>query len=507
MNAIPSIAGADAKERMRRFTFLLAIAAALFAGYLYVPDLHAGYATVAIHRHRGIYNSAYLGAAIAILTSTFLGLIGFYLVRGSVERDPELRVDDIVCASPVRRATFVFGKFGSNLAALCAIAAISFLAAMFMQELRGEDRHLDVLAYALPFALISLPTMAVVAAIAIVCDVVKPLRGIVGGVLYVFIWTAFLSVPMSTTNGARVSPWDPLGATTITASLGASALAAYPKDRNTDIAIGGEAMPKSGLSAYRFGGVRWTPTIIGQRLVWLALAILLVLGSSVFFDRFARETPGSRRTAPALDFTRAIPNIPPLRIVRAEFSLLVNGASLWWLAGAVGLAIATGVAPLAVVTRFILPIALIWPLERLSALGARERRWNVADILGATQGYAARTLLVQCAAGTLLGSLVCGGYIARLLFTGHPAAALACVAVIAATAAAALALGTITGASRFFEAGYLLVWYLGPINHLPVLDYSAAMLSASFVLAAICATLVLVFLATAAYGRLSARAA
>ncbi len=92
MSAVLSIAGADAAERMRRFAFVVTIAAALYAGYLYVPDIHAGYATVAMNGHRGAYSSAYLAAAISILTSAFLGLIGFYLVRGALERDRTLDV-------------------------------------------------------------------------------------------------------------------------------------------------------------------------------------------------------------------------------------------------------------------------------------------------------------------------------------------------------------------------------------------------------------------------------
>ena len=98
---------------------------------------------------------------------------------------------------------------------------------------------------------------------------------------------------------------------------------------------------------------------------------------------------------------------------------------------------------------------------------------------------------------------MCSGYILRLAVTGHPTAALACAAAIAATTAAALALGTITGASRLFEAGYLLVWYLGPINHLTALDYAASTLTAPVMLATICTALTAIFLLLAATARLS----
>jgi hypothetical protein len=181
--------------------------------------------------------------------------------------------------------------------------------------------------------------------------------------------------------------------------------------------------------------------------------------------------------------------------------LLVNDASIWWLAGAIGLTIAMAVAPLDIVTRFILPVAFIWPLERLSSLGARERIWNVADILGATRGFAARTLLAQWGCAALLGSLLCTGYIVRLAITGDPIGALACIAVVAATAAAALAMGALTGTSRFFEAVYLIVWYVGPINHLPMLDFSQATVTAPLSLLAIAGALSIGLLSTAALAR------
>lgn len=503
MSAVLSIAGADAAERMRRFSFVVTIAAALYAGYLYVPDIHAGYATVAMNGHRGAYSSAYLAAAISILTSAFLGLIGFYLVRGALERDRTLDVDGVVCASPVRRTTFVFGKFASNLATLCAIAGVSFLAAMCMQELRGEDRHFDIVAYLLPFAFISIPALAMVSALAIAFDAIKPLRGALGAILYVFIWSACLSVPMTTTQGARVSPFDPLGMTVITANLRTAAIAAFPAERRkNDATIGVEALPKGKLTTtYPFAGIRWTAPVLAQRATWLGIALLLVLGSSALFDRYRRETTGSRRTGARFDIAHVVPNIKPFRLLRAEFALLVNGASIWWLAGALGLAIALCFAPIAVVTRFILPVALIWPLERFSALGARERRWNVADILSATRSFAGRTLLAQWSAATLLGSLFCAGYLVRLAATGHPIEAVACIAVVAATAGAALAFGTLTGASRLFEAVYLIVWYLGPINGLPALDFSGSIATAPVALTSICLVLSAMFLSATAIAR------
>jgi len=77
----------DLRERTRRYAFLVTVAVALWVGYLFLPPRQAKYVTLLLGDHRGIYNSAWVGIAIAFLTSAFLGLVGFYLVRDTVSRD------------------------------------------------------------------------------------------------------------------------------------------------------------------------------------------------------------------------------------------------------------------------------------------------------------------------------------------------------------------------------------------------------------------------------------
>ena len=38
----------------------------------------------------------------------------------------------------------------------------------------------------------------------------------------------------------------------------------------------------------------------------------------------------------------------------------------------------------------------------------------------------------------------------------------------------ALCLGVVSGTKKLFEVGYLLIWYLGPINHFSALDFLSA---------------------------------
>src|SRR5262249_40253966 len=147
--------------------------------------------------------------------------------------------------------------------------------------------------------------------------------------------------------------------------------AAYPHDTSMDINFGVIMMKRVG-AAFPFPGFQWTTVMIAQRVGWLIASALIVAAASFLFDRYRRENVRARCRF-FVDLARLIPNLPFLRIFRAEFGLIASGASIWWYLGAAGLIIAGAFVPMDGVMKAVLPIALIWPLERMSSLGARER--------------------------------------------------------------------------------------------------------------------------------------
>ena len=482
MNAILAIARADVAERMRRFTFILTIAAALYAGYLYVPEATSAYHTVVIHGHTGIFNSAFYGATIAALTSGFLTLLGFFIVRGAIERDVECHVDGIVAASPVRKRTFVLAKWLSNASVLWAIGGLSYLAAMAMQILRGQALQVDVAAFVMPYLLVTVPAMAFVAAIATVFDLVPFLRGILGGAIFVMLWPVMLAVPLTAKGIVQAN--DPLGFTVISSNLIAAERHAFPVSSSPDINFG-VLLTKHLGESFLFSGFTWTGAVVAQRLMWLTIAVAMVVFASILFDRFRRENVRSRQSA-FIDLARFIPNVSFLRIFRAEFGLIANGASMWWYLGVLGILAAGAFVPLAAVTKVVLPLALIWPLERISALGARERKFGVEDIVSSTSGFATKTVAFQWAAGGLLVFILCLSCVMRLGLAGDAAGIIACIALALSISALALALGTTSGASRPFEALFLILWYLGPVQHAPGIDFATGLLTAPLAESVVC---------------------
>jgi len=184
------LARGEALERMRRPAFLVALAFMIYAAYVYLPHAGSSYLTVDIHGHRPRYNSAGVGGMLALLANTFIGLAGFYLVRGAIQRDRETGVGAVLAATPLTRLAYLLSKLLSGFAVLASMMAMLWLAGGVLQLILGEDRRLDLVALLQPLLLFCLPAMLMVAAVAVAFDSWPLFRGGFGNVAYFILWMA-----------------------------------------------------------------------------------------------------------------------------------------------------------------------------------------------------------------------------------------------------------------------------------------------------------------------------
>ncbi len=94
------------------------------------------------------------------MASLYLALVSFYVVKGTIGRDIETGVGQIIASTPVGKPTYVLGKWLSNFAVLSVIVFVLIVSAGVMQFVRGEELSLDVWALLGPF-LISVPDAVV----------------------------------------------------------------------------------------------------------------------------------------------------------------------------------------------------------------------------------------------------------------------------------------------------------------------------------------------------------
>jgi hypothetical protein len=485
---------ADFLERVRRYGFLVTLAFAGWLGYL----VSVGSIRLWIGNVRGVYDSAWVGALTAMVINAFLSLAGFYVVKNAVERDRLTGVGQILASTPMSRTLYTLGKTASNLAVLGSMVGVLAVFAVITQLLIAEDTHVRLWPLLSPFLLIAMPVMALVAAVTVLFETIPWLRGGFGNVVWFALWTATLSIPVA--NEGKVP--DPIGMTLVAHDMQAEVDARFGKaDRG--FSLGSSSFRQEPL-VFRWEGMDWTPDLIAGRLSLFGLAAAIALIAALFFDRFdparARLSIPKRKKRKGEDRKdredredneagSPVPGTPepvtltPLGVgsafrftgvLRAELRLALQGQRWWWYAAAAGLIIAGLTAPIPGVKQAVLPLAWIWPILVWSPLGNRESRFGTAELLFSAPRPVGRQLPAAWMAGVLVAMAIGGGVAVRLLATGDLRALGAWLAGAMFIPAMALALGVWSGSGKLFEALYLLLWYIGPMNRTPQLDYLGA---------------------------------
>ena len=486
---------ADFFERIRRYSFLVILCLTAFAAYAYLPPRSAAYLTLGLGNARGVYNSAWIGGATALLTSALLSLPGFFLVKNAIERDQRTGVGQILATTPLNKFLYTLGKALSNFVVLAVLVGCIAVAAAVVQLIRGEDLRIDFVALVAPFLFVTLPTMAVVAALAVLFETIAWLRETAGNIVYFVLWMGSLLFTLAVSSqalnkGYTVSATtDFLGIITLLASMTEAARAALPAYHGS-FAIGGTVV-QGPVQTFIWSGVQWTPQLIAGRLMWFGFAAGLALFAGLFFHRF---DPGRERRkhtpSPILSFPletemvglpTARASLAPLvsqqrrfrfvGMLRAELRVMFKGTPLWWYLVALGLVIASWFVPLSVAS-LLLAFAWVWPLRLWSAMGNRERYYSTNHLVFATARPLRRHLPAIWLAGVLVTAIVGSGVAGHLILMGSWGNVLAWAVGAVFVPTLALALGIWSGSSKLFEVLYMLLWYLGPINHMPMLDYT-----------------------------------
>jgi hypothetical protein len=492
------LALADFYERTRRYGFLLTLAAVIYMGML-VNSGTAFFRLVSgdlLSSYRGEFNSAWIGTMTVLVTNTFLGLFGFYLVNDCIRRDIRTGVGQIIATTPVRRATYLVGKWISNFVVLSVLELILAAAAAVMVLLKREAA-LDLGALLMPFLAVALPYMALTAALAVAFETVPWLRGAVGNAGYFFLW---LFLIMFSLLAGMDLPFvkDPMGFNVFHASLYAGAQAAFPNETIGMMSVQIDPTHDIQNKVFNWPGLAWTPGIVGAQWLWVVFGLGLVLLSALWFARFdpSREGPRHASAKPeeakegklawlqkmALRIT--LPSLSPLvsklaqvnpflGVLFAELRLLLNGRRWWWWLGIAGLNIAMLASPLSMTKDYLLPIAWLWPLAIWSELGNRERKHSTYQMVFSSARPVLRQLPAAWLAGVLATALfgIAGAVV--FLSNGDLPALAGWVGAVVFIPTLALALGVLSSGSRVFEVVYVIWWYLGPFQKSAGMDFTS----------------------------------
>jgi hypothetical protein len=500
-----SLMVADFLERVRRYSFLIVVLVTVYAGYSFLPPLGSSYTALVIGGCRGFYNSPWVGTVFGMVATVTLSLVGFYLVKGAIERDHDTRVGQILAATPLDRVSYVLGKWLSNVAVLALVLVVLSVMAPIMQLVRGEDTHIDLLALWAPIWLMGLPTSAIVAACAVLMESIAVFRRGLINVVFFFVWLAamllcvgrpFLAVETLTPGN------DPAGLSRTMVSMREQMTAeGYDvADGITDIYV-----PTQGDEVTRFHweGANWDAATVAERSSWLGLALVLVLVAAVPFDRFDPAVRGIRSgrksktrqpsSVSAVNTERltdtgspcppavAHDHLTPLPVgatragfaaaLAAELRLLMCTQKMWWFAVLMGLNIATLVDPSDNRARLWFAFAWLWPMLIWSSMGSRERMHRMQSVMYSIAHPIGRLLPAIWLSGVVVAAVAGAGYAARLMIYGQADHLIGWMAGALFVPSLALALGVVTNSNRLFEIIYLAWWYLGIGASVSVFDF------------------------------------
>lgn len=497
-----ALAVADFRERTRRAAYLITLAAAIVLGYLALPPASSLYVVMNAGGYRGIYNSAYVGTATALAGGLWLMFAGFYVVRGTIDRDQRTGTGQILAATPLRNAGYLTGKFLSNLAVLASMAGVLVVTALALQVARGESSAVAPGALLLPFVLFTLPVLALTAAAAVVFDAAPVLRSGLGNVVWFFVWM----ICVIAGGGAPLG-----GMGTITASM-RTAMAAQHLPPAGEFSVGFTKADHP-LRTFTWHGLDPSGGFITGRLLLIVLAAVLAALPAMWFGRFdpARTRPRrSRAPAPGDDAGPGVPApatvpvaghqarpapspaykaLPPAatgsvpaagRLLAGEARILVEGTPRWWWLVAAAINAASLAVPASIVkpagasTALLLAAAWIWPILIWSRLGTQRHENGLDTLLGAYPG-AYRQVAAEWAAGLLLTAVTGFGPLLRMAASGDGPGTTAWIAGALFIPALALMLGTASRTHRMFQALYVILWYAA-VNQVKAADYMGIVL-------------------------------
>jgi len=452
---------ADIRERTRTPKFWIVLALMAYATWWCFPTHESGYSTLSlVDGSRGRYSSAWAGMALGLVYSTLLNLVGFYLVRGTLTRDFETRVWQLLVTTPMTRGGFLLAKWASHMAVFATIAVVGAVIALIAQWVRAEDRQLDLIELVKPLLLLSLPSLALTATLALWFDLIPWLRRTAGNVVYFFLWVTILTVsvaPLESEQRAQSARWpgDPSGLTVVVYDLVEAREAQSGKTIEFGLNLG-SSHRDTPIERFEWRDWEVDTKLLSGRALWLLIAALLALAAAPLLDwaasrGLARATAssGAGRNLRWLDWVLTPFARGSLGILAvAELKLALRQRRWWWWLLALGVMGAQ--CGSAEGLRIGLLLAWLLPLDVIARGVLRERDHGTGALVFTAPSILPKLLAARLLVGVAMLSALSLPALLRLGVSDPIGFASALVAIVS-IASWGLCLGALCRNPRPFE--------------------------------------------------------
>ena len=491
-------------NKVRTYRFLIILIFTIILGYIFVPPLEADYVTLAwvslSALYRGVYNSAWIGSMVSLLTGAFLTLFGFYVVNDTVKQDEKTRVGEIIATTPVKNSVYTLGNTLCNFVVLSTMVIIVVLTSIGMQVLRGECFTINIGTLLSPFIVLVLPLMFLVSAIAIFFESRTFLRGSIGNIVYAFSW--LFGLPLFS------ELFDLFGIKRVLTSMGTAGQATYP-----ELALGQSILGlewgfthNRTLTTFVWNGINWTSEFFLIRILLIGVALCISLIASVGFNRFdsafetsehsiitfndnlneselcipsttlLKEIKFETLEAESLQFGFITVLTAELKLCFKEYTQL-HFPGIWMIATSLLLIVSGFVIPLDAARSILLPIAWIIPLPFWSKMGIRENQHRTNQLVFSSAYSLKHQFVAMWITGVVLTVITGSGVALNMALHSDFPSILAWLVGAIFIPSLALCIGVWTGSNKLFELIYILLWYIGPFNKVRILDFMGVLRS------------------------------
>lgn len=463
-NIIYQVLKADFLEKTRRFSFLAICAVTMFLTFLSVPNIKAPFVSICLEPNifsQGS-NSSWLPITIALCGGILFPMIGLSFVQNNISMDRNTGLLYIMQSMNMPKASYVIGKYLSNLFLLTIMWILTIIGATIMLPVQFPNQLLSFHDFMSPFIGIY-PGIIFASALAIFFESVSFIsRKISNAVGITTLFVMFLiNYSTSDYNYPLLRIFDFSNYQWIMESINNAVIPIIGHEvLETGILVpGGMFADSSGVQELFFHGMTWNGQYFVDKILLVIFCIVLVILAIIFLEQTEQRRKVTNHKLQKKNKTVSA-RVHYTSLFVTECKMLYSGLPKLCYILIVGLWVFSIFAPLKYVQSYLWIVMLIFSVVIFSQIGCREYEHNLIEYFITIKYSLVKSLVYSCIGGIISSLVLSIPIITRCLITQDYACSLGYISFSFFIPALACFLGEYTKSKRAFETIYLLICFL-----------------------------------------------
>lgn len=463
-NMIYQVLKADYLERTRRFSFLAICAITMFLTFLSVPNVKAPFVSICLEPNifRQGSNSSWIPITIALCGGILFPMIGLSFVKNNISMDRNTGLLYIMQSMNMPKASYVIGKYLSNLFLLTIMWILTIIGATIMLPFQFPNQLLSFHDFISPFIGIY-PGIVFASALAIFLESVSFISRKMSNVIGITTLFVMFLINYSTSdyNYPLLRIFDFSNYRWIMESINNAVIPIIGHEvLETGILVpGGMFADSQGVQELFFHGMTWNNQFFADKILLIFLCFVLVILAIIFLDQTEQRGKVTFNKSQKKNKTVFVRTHCTSSFV-TEFKILYSGLPKLWYILIASLWVYSIFAPLQYVQGYLWIIMLIFSVVIFSQMGCSEYEHNLMEYFLTIKSSLVKSLVYSCIGGIITSLVLSIPIIMRCLITQNYVCSLGYIAFSFFVPALACFLGEYTKSRRAFETIFLLICFL-----------------------------------------------